>query len=81
MKCSGNKNGNEPEVEFEKNPEGCYLELQPLGEKILNDIRMYWENESVKKGYYNISKDIKLIEILELNDLIPKSWVVGLDEK
>lgn len=43
------------------NPEGSFLEIRGISEKVVEEIRGYWEKESVRRGYYNINKDIKII--------------------
>ena len=43
------------------NSEGCFLEAKPLHPSVLEDLKAFWEQESVKRGYYNTSKNIQMI--------------------
>ena len=57
------------------------MSFEPLSEKTIEKIKNYWEDEISRRGYYNINKNVKIIEIFEMNDEeIPQSWVLGMTE-
>jgi hypothetical protein len=65
---------------LENNPEGCILEVEPLSQQVVEEIKVAWEREVGQNASYKISKDITIIEIFELHDPPPKSWALGLTE-
>lgn len=55
--------------------------MNSLQEEDLDKIRNFWEEESIKRGYYNLSSDMKVIEIFELIEEPPVYWSLGLSSE